>query len=303
MNETWMGIHVFNFVKKSSFKKILCQNNGRKKVRQGGTEMSKKVLFFDIDGTLLDTHRGISHIPQSVLDEMKRLQGLGHKLFICSGRPKPMMTKEMLNSGFDGFILGNGSYVEIDGKSIYEDRMDETLARKTVEMLEKLECGYFLETATHIYTNPENNDLYDFFMKIGFGKILTTEFNKEEVMDRLIKIEANVTDENREKITHYIDHDFGYVINYDEHGSENAFEIYSPTISKAVGIQKILDYYDLKKEDTYAFGDGKNDIEMVQYCEVGVAMGNAVDELKAVADIVCESIEDDGLAKILRKLF
>lgn len=265
--------------------------------------MKSKVLFFDVDGTLLDTQRNIPHIPQTVKDEMKRLQSLGHKLFICSGRPKPMMTKEMMTSGFDGFILGNGSYVEIDGKSIYEDRMDENLARKTVEMLEKLECGYMLETATHIYVNPNHNDLYDFFMGMGFGNILTTEFNKEEIIDKLIKIEANVTDANRDRITHYIDNDFGYVINYDEHGSENAFEIYSPTISKAVGIKKVLEYYGLNKEDTYAFGDGKNDIEMTQFCEVGVAMGNAVDELKEVADIVCESIENDGLAKILRELF
>ena len=122
-------------------------------------------------------------------------------------------------------------------------------------------------------------------------------------IQRTLKIEANVTDENREKVIDYIKNDFGYVVNYDEHGSENAFELYSPTISKAVGIQKVLEHYDLTKDDTYAFGDGINDLEMIQYCHVGVAMGNAVKELKDVADLICRRIDEDGLARILKILF
>ena len=240
--------------------------------------MSRKVLFFDIDGTLVESRLGIVDIPQTVKDEMKRLQGLGHKLFISSGRPRAMLNQEILEAGFDGYILANGAYVEIDGQSIYEDRMDATLAVKTMEMLEKLDCSYMIETAKHVYI-----DNYD-------------------VIQRTLKIEANVTDENREKVIDYIKNDFGYVVNYDEHGSENAFELYSPTISKAVGIQKVLEYYNLTKDDTYAFGDGINDLEMIQYCHVGVAMGNAVKELKDVADLICRRIDEDGLARILKIL-
>ena len=105
------------------------------------------------------------------------------------------------------------------------------------------------------------------------------------------------------KTTNYIKNDFGYVINFDEHGSDNAFEFYSPTISKATGIQKVLDYYHLDQDDTYAFGDGENDLEMIEFCRVGVAMGNACDVLKEKANIVCKSIVDDGLEDILKILF
>ena len=264
--------------------------------------MSRKVLFFDIDGTLVESRLGIVDIPQTVKDEMKRLQGLGHKLFISSGRPRAMLNQEILEAGFDGYILANGAYVEIDGQSIYEDRMDATLAVKTMEMLEKLDCSYMIETAKHVYIDNQNNDLYDFFDKVGFASQFKTEFDKYDVIQRTLKIEANVTDENREKVIDYIKNDFGYVVNYDEHGSENAFELYSPTISKAVGIQKVLEYYNLTKDDTYAFGDGINDLEMIQYCHVGVAMGNAVKELKDVADLICRRIDEDGLARILKIL-
>ena len=83
----------------------------------------------------------------------------------------------------------------------------------------------------------------------------------------------------------------------------NAFEFYSPTISKATGIQKVLDYYHLDQDDTYAFGDGENDLEMIDFCRVGVAMGNACDVLKEKANIVCKSIVDDGLEDVLKILF
>ena len=132
---------------------------------------------------------------------------------------------------------------------------------------------------------------------------LPLKFNRDDVLKRAIKIEANVTNKDREKIENYIKNDFGYVINFDEHGSDNAFEFYSPTISKATGIQKVLDYYHLDQDDTYAFGDGENDLEMIDFCRVGVAMGNACDLLKAKANIVCKSIVDDGLEDVLKILF
>ena len=265
--------------------------------------MDKKVLFFDIDGTLISVSNGIKEIPEGVKKELKRLQGLGHKIFVSSGRPKGMINEVIASAGFDGYILANGGHVEIDGKSIFEDRMDYELVSKAVEMLDELECEYMLETSDRIYIDPSFKVLYDFFADIGDGHIFTFEFDKEEVLHRTIKIEMNVSDKDRERVEDYIHNHFGYVINFDEHGSDNAFEMYSPTISKAVGIQKVLDYFGLSKEDSYAFGDGVNDIEMIEYCGTGVAMGNAVESLKEVADIVCLPILEDGLEKILKELF
>lgn len=265
--------------------------------------MNKKVLFFDIDGTLIDSRNGIPDIPEGVKRELKRLQGLGHKLFISSGRPRAMMDDKLMNAGFDGYILANGGYVEIDGKSIFEDRMDYELCVKTVEMLDELNCDYMIETCDKIYIDPSFTELYDFFVGVGHTNIFTTDFDRDEVLHRTIKIEINVLDKDRERVENHIRNHFGYVINFDEHGTDNAFEIYSPTISKAVGIQKVLEYFDLNVEDSYAFGDGVNDLEMIEYCGTGVAMGNAVKELKEVADIVCLPIAEDGLELILKELF
>ena len=264
--------------------------------------MKQKVLFFDIDGTLIWSYGGIQEIPQGVQKELKRLKEQGHKLFICSGRPKAMLDQKWWDGTFDGYVLNNGGYVEIDGKSIYENRMDYELCLKTANMLEELHCDYMIATANHLYIDPSYKELYNFFVQNGhFKDLFTTKFDRNEVLKRAIKIEANVTNNDREKIENYIKNDFGYVINFDEHGSDNAFEFYSPTISKATGIQKVLNYYHLDQDDTYAFGDGENDLEMIEFCRVGVAMGNACDLLKAKANIVCKSIVDDGLEDVLKR--
>lgn len=265
--------------------------------------MNKKVLFFDIDGTLVDHIHHIKRIPEGVLKEMKRLQSMGHKMFICTGRPKAMIDDYFLEAGFDGYILANGGYVELEGQSLYEDRMDYELAMKTADMLETLNCDYMIETANHVYIDKDFHELYDFFVNAGHGDMFVRDFDRDDVLKRTIKMEANVLNKDKEKVISYIENHFGYVINYDQHGTDNAFELYSPTISKAVGIQKVLEHFHLTKEDSYGFGDGVNDMEMIEYCGIGVAMGNAIQELKDIADVVCDSIENNGLEKILKELF
>ena len=265
--------------------------------------MTNKILFFDIDGTLIDNRQGIPEVPEGVQRELHRLQSLGHKIFICSGRPKAMINKHLLSLGFDGYILYNGGYIEIDGRSIFEKRMELDLVKNVIKMLEDLHCDYMLETARHIYIDPKSKELYDFFAGIGMEEMFSTHFNKEEVLDRIIKIEANVKNQDKERIQEYVSNKLETVIHFDEHGSDNAFEFFSPNISKAVGINKVVDYYHADIKDTYAFGDGLNDLEMIKACEVGVAMGNAVDELKKHADIICRPINEQGLERVLKILF
>lgn len=265
--------------------------------------MNKKVLFFDIDGTLLDHRCGICRIPEEVLHELRRLQRQGHKLFISSGRPKAMLDNHLLGAGFDGYILANGAYAEIDGTVVHENRMDYELCLQTVRILDELGCGYMIETAGHIYIDRNSEELYQFFSGVGQTHLFVRDFDKAEVLRRTLKIEINVTAKDRERVESHIRSHFGYVAAFDTHGTDHAFEVYSPTVSKATGIQKVLDCLGLSRADSYAFGDGTNDIEMIQYCGTGVAMGNAVPELKAAADIICPPVDRHGMKIILEQLF
>lgn len=265
--------------------------------------MARKALFFDIDGTLVDVDNGICEVPQAVLDEFARLQAAGHKLFASSGRPRPMlMGRQFQDVSFDGLVLMNGAYVEVAGKSVYEEKPDLQLMVNAIDMLEGLGCEYMIETADRVYIDPSYTALRGFFVEAGLGDIFTFDFDKDEVLREAIKVEANADDEDRQHVEEHLQRDFGYVLNFDTHGTANSFEFFSPKVSKANGIERTLAHLGISREDSYAFGDGTNDIEMLEYCGVGVAMGNASDEVKAHADVVAPPVAQTGLATILREL-
>ena len=238
-----------------------------------------KVLFFDIDGTLTDTHGGLPEIPAGAQRKMKELQERGYLLFLASGRPYAFIPEILTNFGFDGAVLCNGAHVEMNGQFIYHQPTD---LKKTIDLVNHLD---------------ENN--FEYIIETKRGAYLIEDFNREDIIAECLKLEVSVPDEHQAKIEEIILNDF----NYDKHGTDNAFEIYSNVISKATGVQKVLEYLNLNVQDSYAFGDGLNDLEMIQTVGTGVAMGNAVDELKAVSDLVCDSVHNNGLEKVLNDLF
>lgn len=262
-----------------------------------------KALFFDIDGTLIDTKQGIRTIPEGVIHELKRIRAMGNKIFICSGRPKKMLDDQFLEAYFDGYVLFNGGYVEVDGKSIFENTMDYAVLVQLCTLLDEIHAEYMLETADAVYINSKDTVLYNFFIGQGRTKMFTTEFDLDEVLHHTIKLECNNTNQDVEKIQQCIQTHFAHTLGGDQHGTENSFEIFPGDISKATGISKVLAYYDLDPTDTYAFGDGINDMEMFRCVHTSVAMGNGVDELKEIATIVCKPISENGLEEILKELF
>ena len=126
---------------------------------------------------------------------------------------------------------------------------------------------------------------------------LITDYDKEEVMHRTLKIEISAK-KDHDKIIDYIADKFYF----DHHGTANSFEICALDTSKAKGVQKVLEYLHIDKEHSYAFGDGLNDLEMIHYVGHGIAMGNAVDELKKIADEVIGHVDEQGLEEYLKTI-
>ena len=136
-----------------------------------------------------------------------------------------MINQQFLDLGFDGYVLYNGGYIEIDGESIFEERMDTELATQTVDMLEELNCDYMLETAHHIYIDKRYKELYT-FLRTSAWKRCFYGFDRDDVLKRAIKIEANVTNKDKQKVSDYLDGKFGTTISFDQHGSDNSFEFF-----------------------------------------------------------------------------
>lgn len=259
----------------------------------------KKAVFFDIDGTLLESNRGQVEISPCVCTAIKELQSAGHYALIATGRPYAFISEALWKFGFDGFVLSNGAYVMIDNKTVYMEAMEKKQVKALVEELNQSGLEFIVEGEKYSYIDKQYNNFFDYCLKVGISpKFIKRDYKIEEV--NTFKIE--VVCPNQLASTTCLKILEGYT-EYTHFSSMNAafFEIYSKQISKAVGIQKALDYLGVSIENSYAFGDGINDIEMLSAVECGIVMGNASNEVKAYADREVATVGEDGVAEGIYK--
>ena len=111
----------------------------------------KKAVFFDIDGTLLDYFGGITDMTPIVKDSIRSLQKEGHHVFISTGRPYAFLSKSILDFGFDGYILANGSHVIINNETIHSEHIDREFINDLINELDELNIQYILEGEHYSY--------------------------------------------------------------------------------------------------------------------------------------------------------
>lgn len=258
----------------------------------------KKVFFFDVDGTIMYRKDNENCIPKGLKEEIIRLKNKGYGLFIASGRPKSFISDRLLDLGFNGFVLCNGSHVEVNGEMIYEQTIGYDHVKKLVEFLDTKECEYDFETSTYSYIDKKFVDFTNFFKGADIQEEqLVHDFDIDEAYNKALKIEIS-TSKDHQDILDYIKDKF----KYDSHGTANSFEICNPHISKAIGVKKVLEHFNIDLNNSYAFGDGLNDLEMIEAVGHGIAMGNAMQELKDVANEVIGNVEDDALVTYLKTI-
>ncbi|MDO4536073.1 MAG: HAD family hydrolase [Clostridium perfringens] len=259
----------------------------------------KRAIFFDIDGTLLDCVNGLTDISPRVKEAIRSLQKNGDYVFIASGRPYAFLSQAILDFGFDGFVLCNGAYVKLNNKTIYSESINKKFIAETIEKFEQNNIQYILEGQPYSYMNKNNKALIDFYEIIGISSTLILN-DCDVTSTDIYKIEAFCFDENHRNICIDLvnnNADYGYFNSIDE----KFFEIYLKKNHKATGIMKALEYLDIPLENSYAFGDGDNDVEMLETVGCGIAMGNASDRVKSYAKEVTDTVTNDGVAVGIEK--
>jgi len=252
--------------------------------------MSKKAVFFDIDGTLWDEH---SFIPDSCKMAIRKLRENGHLAFICSGRSRGFISDDnLLGIGFDGIVGACGTYIEDEkGNILYQKFVDKNILDKTISIVKKYGTPSILEGPTYLYMDKEE------FAKDPYGqkviadmkdRLLPISEDNEKIVNKLSA--SFPTREIGEKATNELVNYFDAII----HTGWGA-EYVPKNHSKATGIAKVMELYDIKLEDTYCFGDSMNDLSMIEFVQNGICMGNGVEELKEKADYVTSSLLDDGI--------
>lgn len=252
----------------------------------------RKAVFFDIDGTLMDCLNGLNDITPRVEKAIRALQAKGNYVFIATGRPYAFLNDNLRNFGFDGFVLTNGAYVQVKESCIYKEAINKDYVKKVVNNFEKLNIEYILQGETYSYMKDDYKKLYSFYDSYSIPKkYLRGNYNIEDI--DIYKMEMLCND--KKGIDYCLSlgkEDYDYIYNIET----SSFELYSKRNTKASGILKVLDFLNIPVEDSYAFGDGKNDIEMLSTVGCGIAMGNADDFVKSYATRVADTVLNDGVA-------
>lgn len=252
----------------------------------------KKVLFFDVDGTLYNSKK---QLPPSAKEAVFKAKRNGYEIAIATGRAPFMIEHILKELEIDTFVTFNGQYVVYKNEVIFTDSIPKE------ELTEILEFGamrnhpaVFIDDKKMIATIEGDKKIEQSLMSLRYPyPMVNPHFYKENaVYQTLIFME-----EDEEAIYHHTFPNVKFV-----RWHPYSCDILPKAGSKARGIQKILEKMDVPIEHAIAFGDGLNDIEMLQAVGVGVAMGNAKDKVKEVADVVADHVDNDGLAKVMKKL-
>lgn len=251
-----------------------------------------KAAFFDIDGTLVGFHE--SEIRDEVVEALDALRRKGIRLYISSGRPKALI-RNLKDYPFDGYITMNGSLVLLGDRIIHSAPIPHDEAVRVAEISE--EHGFaavaFMADGMGINLQNDITDTINHLIHVpAFPVIpLVETVRQSEVYQYTVYI-------SQEEMERYYQ---PYLKNVAWPRWHPAFLDVTPAASsKAAAIEKLLEAEGLRRDEIIAFGDGGNDISMLEYAGIGVAMGNATADVKASADYVTADVDDDGIRKALR---
>lgn len=260
-----------------------------------------KIIFLDIDGTLVDFDQ---HMPKSTLKALKEARENGHKLVLCTGRTYGYIYPWLLEFGFDAVVASAGAYVRVGEEVLYHHVMDFEKIQGLEELLKKHNIDYMLQgllgrmvpkdcvkgIEDHFAAiNPEYSKQLD-----GMEQI--EHISESHMIESIMFFNSNVKIAQLQKeIDEELEGYFRVTGASYETDREHNGEITCRGIHKADGMKRVVAYFSLRPTDVIAFGDGPNDFEMLQYAKIGVAMGNGVESLKNKADYVTDDIEQDGI--------
>ncbi|URZ18736.1 HAD family hydrolase [Clostridium felsineum] len=275
--------------------------------------MKRKVIFLDVDGTLVNDN-GI--VPKSASLAIKNARKNGHYVFLCTGRSKAELFDHIMDIGFDGIIAAAGGYIEFENKVLMHKKVMPEDVKHLVKYFDDNNIDFYLESNgglfasknckkhlnSIIFNSPDLDDRTKKELEEGMLPFINTliegenlirdDINKISFLNSSISIEV-IKEEFKDKfnVIHCTVPAFG----------ENSGELSIPGIHKALAIENLLNHINIDKEDTLAYGDGSNDIEMLKFVQVGVAMGNANENLKNVADDITDTHDNNGIYNSFKK--
>lgn len=253
-----------------------------------------KAVFFDIDGTLVsfNTHK----VPESTMKAFKLLHEKGIKIFVATGRHPSIMSlgNNLDQLKFDGYITLNGQYCFNDKEIIYKNSISPEDIKILIEFLKDCPhpCG-FVEGEGGMYINHINDNVKTVLDAVNLPMLPIKDISRA-LKNEVFQLNPYVSPEE--------EHIFMNILKNCEATRWNPLflDVIPAGGGKHVAVEKVREYYGFSKEETMAFGDGGNDITMLSNVGIGIAMGNANEDVKEIADYVTDTVDNDGIFKALK---
>ena len=254
------------------------------------------VVFFDIDGTIVDNETQI--IPASTVEAIRLLKENGHVPVVNTGRPFGQVDPRILELGFDGWVCACGMEVILNGQFVYQDYPSTELCSFIIEQCEKYNMLIQAETAKDLYYNADRE--YTAAPLREANRLAAKGINVvpyQSVEDRtFIKFVTHETEGSDRAgflaaTADYFDPMIhrGTMIEYSKRGN-----------TKANGMKRLLQILNVPKEESFAIGDSENDLTMFEVAGTTICMGDGMEKLKAAATYITDSVLEDGIFNAMR---
>lgn len=257
--------------------------------------MNTKLIFFDIDGTLLDEKTFT--VPSSTRQAIFKAQSNGHQCFINTGRPISTIDQVIKDIPFDGYVCGCGTYIEHHGQPIFHVEISKEKRQEIIQKSYEYHIDTVLEGREGVYfpINPTHP-----FVKNVQQRYIEEQFPVYEYQDGdCVPFDKFASwyheDSDIEAFRNFLAPDFDII-----QRDVDFLEIVPLGHSKATGIQRICDYLENTIDNTISIGDSMNDVSMLAFTKESVAMGNSNPHLFDIVTYITSDINDHGIENALK---
>lgn len=277
--------------------------------------MNQKLIFFDIDGTLMGASRKVTEKNEEAIHELRKN---GHKVFLCTGRSPASIDQSLIDIGFDGVVASAGSLVLINNEYVFENFINQYLLSEVMLLFTNHQVLFSLETKNAVYQAPGIKNFFDTINKERFKdnlELARTFEDREKNFKRKTLQEFDLystpvmklcfispVKENFYQCVDFLKEFFNIVIFSKPNEKYVNGEIIVKHCTKGDAVKFVTKYFNADINDTIAYGDSMNDYEMLQIAHLSVVSKKSSEQLKALADDQFDDPDEDGIYKHLKKI-
>ena len=260
----------------------------------------RKLLFFDVDGTIADRVGKKNVVPQSAKDAIKNLQKNGHLCFINTGRALSEIDVYLKELNMDGFICGCGTYILYKNEILFSQTIPFDIGNELIKDLEKYDIEWLLEGEKTLYyrNKPYTTHIGDF--KNEQKKLYPDAYKElDPAMASNLVFDEFCIGVHKNSDFKSFSEKYSKIFTIIDRGN-SFYEIVPSNCSKATGIEFLMEYFNVEKKDTIAIGDSNNDLPMLEFAGTSIAMKHSPKTVLDKSDYITDDVFGDGIYNAMK---